>query len=471
MGVRVSVSAASALVVLTAAISGQEWSRFRGPNGSGVSSSTEVPVHFGPDANLDWKAEVPFSTSSPILTEDVVYLTGSNESHLIVMCLEREDGGERWVQKLERTHPTKTHEANDSASPTPTTDGENVYAFFPELGLVSFDSEGEQRWMLPTDPFVSFYGLSGSPIVSGNRVILLCDQQQGSYLLAVDKGSGELLWKTRREGMIESWTTPVLFPEQNPTTIIAFGTYSIRGYSLETGEELWRHGGTGYTPIPSPIVAGDRLFASVAYHGEQPLPTYDSLLVHDADQDELLTPEELGKSPLGGHFGWVDADKDDLVTREEWEFCRSGMNSRDHGLYALEFEDAAEGGVTPVERWRHKRSLPEIATPILYEDVIYLFKHGGVVTTLDANTGEPRKTARLPGSGRTYNSSPIAADGKIFIGNDAGEVHVLQAGPDWKVLATNELGEEIQASPALADGILYVRTAESLFAFRSGDTP
>jgi outer membrane protein assembly factor BamB len=460
-------AAVSALLPLLASVaSSQEWTRFRGPNGSGVSSSTGLPTEFGPEKNVAWKAELPFATSSPVLTKDTVYVTASTEAKLLVLCLERSDGSTRWTRELDRAQVTEVYPANDSASPSPVTDGQNVYAFFPELGLVSYDAKGEQRWVLPLEPFVSFYGMSASPILAGDALILQCDQQQGSYLLAVDKNTGKELWKTERTGMIESWATPVLYPTDAPTTAVVFGTYLVCGYSLATGAETWRMKGLGYTPVCSPIVEGDRVFACVPNHAEQPLPKFDSLIDGmDANEDGMLSAEELGESPLGEHFGWADADKDELITVDEWAFVRAGMSNSDYGLVAIDLEKGAEG-IAPVEAWRYKRALPSISTPLLYDGIIYLTKDGGIVTTLDAGTGEVAKSERVQHGGSEFYPSPVAADGRVYVASNAGDVTVLKAGGEWEILAVNSLGEEIQACPAIADGALYIRTRTALYCFR-----
>ena len=382
------------------------------------------------------------------------------------MCLDRTDGSQRWKRELDRAHPTEVYPANDSASPTPVTDGANVYAFFPELGLVSFDAAGELRWTHPLGPFVSFYGMSSSPILAGDMLIQLCDQQQGSFLLAVDAKTGEELWKTERTGMIECWTTPVLFPADSPTSLIVLGTYFLCGYDLETGAETWRRDGLGYTPVCSPLVDGDRVFASVPNHAEQPMPSFDSVLADsDEDEDGKLTKAEVEGSWVIEHFGWVDANKDDIIDADEWAFIVAGMSNRDYGLVAVDL-DQQEDGVVPVESWRHKRSLPEIATPLLYDGVIYLAKNGGVVTSLDAGTGDVLKSERIRNGGSEFYPSPVAADGKVYMASNAGEVTVLKAQGEWEILAVNDIGEEIQASPAIADGALFIRTKQSLFCFQ-----
>ncbi len=449
----------------------QGWSRFRGPNGSGTSETTGLPSSFGPEENLRWRTAVAPGLSSPVLGDGTVFLTAADELGLLVECIDSEKGDLRWERRIERTHKLEVFPANGSATPSPTTDGQNVYAFFPEFGLVSFDAKGEERWRLPLGPFVSFYGMAASPILAADALLLLCDQQQGSYLLAVDAAKGMVRWRTERQGMIESWTTPVLLPTgADPKTIVVFGSFFVCGYSVQSGKELWRHGGLGYTPVCSPVVGGadgSRVFASVPFHAEEPMPEFAGLSgSFDADKDGKLTKAELSASEIVGHFGWVDANKDAFIDQKEWDFVNAGMSSRDYGLVAFEWASDAKG---LKELWRYKRGLPSIATPLLLNDVLYLVKHGGMLTTLDTATGDTLAFERLKDGEGDYDASPVSADGKVFLANTEGRVIVIAAGREPKVLARCELGEAIHATPAIGNGAIFVRTEKSLYCFARTD--
>lgn len=450
----------------------QGWSRFRGPNGTGTSDATGLPTSFGPQENLRWRTPLPAGHSSPVLGQDAAFLTGADEQGLLVLCLESKTGAVRWERRLERARVQEVYPANGSATPSPTTDGTNVYAFFPELGLVSFDAAGRERWRLPLGPFVSFYGLAGSPILAADSLVILCDQQQGSFLLCVDAATGAVRWRTERKGLIESWTTPILYPSASaPRAIVVLGSFFLCAYSLETGAELWRQGGLGYTPVCSPLLGGEPgdalLFASVPFHAEQPLPGFETLTAsYDADKDGKLTPGELGESELGGHFGWVDADKDALIDAREWAFVRDGMSSKDYGMVA--FRVGAEGREL-TELWRHKRGLPSIATPLLADGLLYLVKEGGLLTVLDAGSGTELAFQRLEGAAGQYEASPVAADGKVFLASTEGRISVLAAGHEPRVLDQADLGEPIHATPAIGDGALFVRTEQALYCFGSSE--
>jgi len=438
----------------------QEWPRFRGPNGSGVAAESELPTSFGPEENVGWRSDVPFGSSSPVLTETTVVVTGADKDNLYVMALDRESGEEAWTHVIERERTMEIYSANDSASPSPVSDGQNVYAFLPEVGLLSFDSMGEERWRLPLGPFINFYGMSGSPVLAGGTVVLLCDQQQDSFIVGVDAATGKQRWRTEREGIIESWTTPVVYPAEAPTEVIVFGTYFLISYSLETGAELWRMKGFGYTPVCSPTLAGDVLYVSVPDHAEAGIPDWASASAADANGNQQLERSEM-QGPMAEHFGWMDVDKDDVITKAEWNAAYDGMNSKDFGLAAIDL--SGEDG--PVELWRYRKALPSIASPLLYDGVLYLTRDGGLVTLIDAASGELLGRERLPdGMGQCW-PSPVAAGGKIFVANNAGQIAVVAAGAEWKVLKTNDLGEDCLSTPAIGGDALFVRTRSALWSF------
>ena len=447
----------------------QEWSRFRGPNGSGVSAARNLPEAIGPQQNVRWRRPFSAGHSSPVLGNDAVFLTAADEEGLTVAAVVQATGELRWQRRLERAHRQEVFPANGSATPSPVTDGSNVYVFFPELGLAAFNAAGEDRWRLPLGPFHSFYGMAASPVLAGDTLVLLCDQQQGSFLLGVETATGKEKWRTARTGQIESWTTPVLYPSAEPRSLLAFGTFRAASYALATGVEEWSVGSLGYTPVCSPVLwerpEGARLFTSVPFHAEGgAMQGFAAMSAQfDKDQDARLTKAELAGSGYDEHFGWADADRDGTITEPEWTFIAEGMSSRDYGLVAF-----ALGEKAPKELWRAKRGLPAIATPLLLDGLLYLVKSGGMLTLLDAESGEEVAFQRLEGGGE-YDASPVAGEGKVYLASQEGRLTVLAAGPEPKVLSTSELGEVIHATPAIGPGALYVRSEAALYCFGKPD--
>ena len=172
----------------------REWLQFRGPNGTGVAEGVTLPAEFGPNKNLVWKTPVPFARSSPVVTADRIFLTASEGDKLITLALDRKTGKILWRRDVVRPRHMPIFKANDAASPSPVSDGKNVFAFFAELGLISYGPDGKERWRVPLGPFNSFYGMGGSPVLAGNTLVMVCDHRTDSFIIAVDARDGRLLW-------------------------------------------------------------------------------------------------------------------------------------------------------------------------------------------------------------------------------------------------------------------------------------
>ena len=241
---------AIAVFFIATLASAEDWPRFRGPQGSGTSDSTGLPAEFGPGKNLVWRVAVPRGRSSPIVVKDRVYLTALDGETLVTLALDRNTGATAWRREIRRDHAHKVYVGNDTATPTLASDGQSLYAFFPDLGLVSFDLAGKERWRLPLGPFDSFYGISSSPVVLGDTVALVVDQPRGAFVLAVDKDTGRVRWRTERKQVTsEGFSTPTFYaPERGKPQLIATGAYRVDAYDLETGENLWWIGKPGRLP-------------------------------------------------------------------------------------------------------------------------------------------------------------------------------------------------------------------------------
>jgi len=457
----------SLLLVATIAVSAvnaqEAWSRFRGANGSGIHSGHSVLAKLTAETKPQWRKEVPFGRSSPIVVGELIVLTASDKDFLLVHALHA-NGEVAWSTKLERKHRDARYKDNDSASASPASDGESVYAFFPELGLVALDLKGKVRWQRELPKFDSFYGMSSSPVVAGQHVVLQCDQESGSYLLAVDKVSGEIAWRVERPSADPSWCTPVVQSvADKPSSLVLFSSFEVTGINLTDGSNAWKVAPVGTGPVCSPVVAGSRLFVCVKYHADEPMADFQSISATlDKDKNGRITMAEAAGTWLVEHFGWIDEDEDDVLVEAEWTAARKTLMNRDHGLVAFDIKDPKACR----ELWRSRRSLPEIATPIVYRDVLYTVMNGGVMSALDAATGKVLKKGRLEGANEEFYASPIAADGKLCFASHEGKLVVVDAGANWTVKAIIDLKETLEASPAFAaDGSLLVRTAAALYRF------
>jgi outer membrane protein assembly factor BamB len=200
----------------------EDWSQFRGPNGTGVSTTTGVPAAFGPSKNVLWKTALPPGHSSPVLTNDRIFVTAHNNQQLLVICLDRKTGKILWQREAPRAQTGRLQNVNGPASPSPVTDGTNVYVFFQDFGVLSYDGKGKERWRLPLGPFNMFYGFGASPILVDDKVILPVDQDNpASYLIAVNKNTGKVSWKVERPIVISGYSTPIVYaPKDGPKQIV-----------------------------------------------------------------------------------------------------------------------------------------------------------------------------------------------------------------------------------------------------------
>jgi outer membrane protein assembly factor BamB len=446
------------------------WSRFRGPNGSGIANVADLPAEFGPEDAVIWRQAVPRGKSSPVLGERHVFLTAAEAGELVVLAYDRATGALAWRVAIEPDNEADLHPDNDGAVATPATDGENVFVVFATLGVVALNGEGQELWRRPVGPLDSFYGHSASPVLAGDTLVMLFDQRSGSHLLGLDRLTGRELWRRERLARVPSWSTPILYPsDEQPEQILVAGSTWLDAYALETGEPFWELPGLGYWPIASPAVDGGVLVAAAPDQAGAPPETFEAVLSQgDANGDGRMSRDELLGLPrystLGIHYAFGDVDDDGHWTRAEYDAVFTEAFTEEYGAVGIRLP--ASGSVEePTVIWRDQRAVPYHATPIMIEGLVYLIADNGIVSVLDRDTGELLRRERLSRAGTNVSSSPVLGDGKIYIATADGELYVLRAGADWEVLATNDLAEPMYATPALAPGRIFVRTDGHLYAF------
>jgi outer membrane protein assembly factor BamB len=459
--------------LLCVVLSAADWPQFRGPNGSGVADGSPLPTEFSPQKNMAWKTAIPPGHSSPVLTETRIFLTAAENEKLFTLSLDRATGKILWRREAPRPRKEEFQPTNSPASPSPATDGQNVYVFFGDFGLISYSADGTERWKLPLGPFNNQNGHGSSPILAGKMVILICDQDTDSYLLAVDQVTGRIRWKTPRPDSTRGYATPALYqPKDAPAELIVPGAFQIVSYSLSTGERLWWIRGMAWQLKSVPLIDGNVIYVSGWETGGDTEPPPDvltwqeALAKCDTNHDGRISRAE-GPFKSEGSFHDTDLDRDGSVDEREWNFYRARKASQNN---IVAIRAGGKGDVTDTHvLWRFRKSIPNIPSPLLYRDVLFLIKEGGIFTSLDPKTGAVFKQARLAGALGQYWSSPVAGDGKIYVSNQEGEVTVLKASPEWEILAINHLDDEIFATPAIDQGRIYLRTRGTLYCFTRYD--
>jgi outer membrane protein assembly factor BamB len=395
-----------------------------------------------------WKVPIPgLSVSSPIVWGDRVFvvtavssdpeketfrhgLYGDVEPHADtskhawkVYALDKRTGKIIWERTAHEGVPkTKRHPKSSQASSTPATDGTHVAAFFGSEGLYTYDFNGKLLWKKDLgilnagwfyDPDYE-WGIASSPIIYKDRVIVQCDIQKNSFVAAFDLKTGKEIWRTMRDE-IPSWGTPTVYEGKEQAQIITHATNFIRSYDATTGKELWRLGPNSEVTAPTPFVAHDLIYVTNGYRIIQPI--------------YAIKPTAQGDISLKG-----DATSSEHIA------------------------------------WSMKQGGPYMPTPLVYGDYFYTTNNSGILTVYDARTGERIYRQRI-GSGGAYSASVVAADDKIYFSSEDGEIFVVKAGPKYELLASNPMGEVLMATPAISDGVLYVRGLKHLFAVAEQSAP
>ncbi len=469
------------------------WPQFRGPDGSGVAENGRIPLQFGPTENLLWRAELPPGHSSPCVWGNRIFLTGfdAETKTLKMICLRRSDGSQLWEQDAPAKEIEKVHRTSSPASATPVADTERVYFYFGSCGLICLSHEGEEVWHHDLPLAQKFNGSGTSPALAGNLLLINREGKGEHFLLALDRESGEIVWKAQHPN-----TSPQDMGHGGEATPLVCGgivvvhrSGQVVAYNLADGQLQWTVS-VSTTGCASPVLAEDAVYVAAWNNfGEEDqmveLPSFNELKEkYDADEDGLIDRDELPEDfaitqrpeldkNLGGNIGIglvfssIDIGKDNAISRLEWWGSRlifkQIVKSMKHGLVAIRL-----GGSGDVSKshllWRAEKNVPEVPSPLVHDGRLYALRNGGVLSCFAADSGELLYRKRL-GAGGGYFSSPLAVDGKILAASGEGVITLIQAGDEFQVLAKNDLGEPIFATPAVVEDTLYVRTLEGMYAF------
>ncbi len=462
------------------------WPQFRGPNASGLAAEGQnPPVEFGPKQNVLWKTPVPLGHSSPCIWGDHIFLTGfdKEKKELQVFCIERSSGNIRWRKIVPAEEIEKVHSISSPATATPATDGERVYVYFGSFGLVCYDFAGTQQWTVPLPVAKTMrFGHGTSPIVSGELVILNRDEPNVSFPLAVDRKSGKTVWKRIGRPERLSHSTPVVWGKQ----LVIHQWPWLVAYNAVDGARIWSVLLTT-TGTSTPVIGNNVLFVGAWTNFGEPdlrakLPDFKTLVKqYDKNGDMQISKSEFPDDLAIAHrpeieniedahiylpwYRGFDSSKDGLLDETEWKriVAWSLRPKKEHGLAAI--KPGGKDDVTGTHvLWQEKRSVANVPSPLYYDGRVYMIKNGGTVSCMDAESGKLLFRERLGASG-LYCSSPICANGRIYIASTKGVITVFESGETLQVLARNDLEESIFATPAVVENKLYVRTVKHMYAF------
>ena len=434
------------LILASVTFGGENWPQFRGDGALGVSSNKNLPVKWSGTNNIQWQTDVAGrGWSSPVVWGNRIFLTtvvnhgkseeikrglyfGGNrpqppttQHEWKILCLDLSSGKVAWEKTVKKAVPeTAIHLKSSFASETPVTDGKHVYAYFGQVGLFCFTLDGKEVWSHKVPPVKTRYGwgTAASPVLHKDRIYIVNDNDDGSYLLALDKQSGNEIWRVKRDEK-SNWSTPYVWQNSQRTEIITPGTGKFRSYDLD-GKLLYEFGGGSSITIATPYSKFGLLYVSSGYIGDPKKPLF------------AIRPGAKGDISLG---------------KEETS-----------NKYVV---------------WCQKKVAPYNPTTLVYGDMIYVLLDRGFLSCFDAKTGqEIYGRQRLPG-GRAFTTSPWAYDGKIFCLNEFGKTYVIKAGREFKLLHTNSFTEEelCMATPAIAGNKLIIRTEHRLYCIKKGAKP
>jgi outer membrane protein assembly factor BamB len=448
-----------------------EWGGFRGNNGCGVAESEQLPDTLNPEESALWRVEIPAGYSSPVVAGDSIYLTASEGAKLLTLSIDRESGEENWRQELP-FDGTRVG-MNSSAAPSPVTDGEQVYVLFHAIGVVAYTIDGDEVWKKEMDSFAIPHGMSTSPLVHGEKLVVLVDQDTDAHLMALDKTTGKEIWNVERPGVTHSYSTPAIYaPEKGPAQVIVSGAYQISSYSLDTGEKLWWVNGSAWQTKAVPVIVGDVCIVNAymvpsAEFGMPHLPAWeDALAEHDANGDGKIEPSEWQHDMLQQAWFIFDLDDDGYLGTTDYEYLSSSATATG-GLFAVDM--TGKGDVTEshvVWRYDDRRGLPDCPSPLAYDGLVYMIKEGGLFTAMDPKSGEVVKQGRV-GQPDQYFASPVAAAGKIITASQSGQLAIVEAGAEWKVVSVHDLQEDVWSTPAIAGEHVIVRSQDALYCFQN----
>jgi outer membrane protein assembly factor BamB len=394
----------------------ENWPGFRGPTRQGISTETGLPLQWSTNANVVWKTAIPGeSWSSPVVWNDHVFVTTATDNGTAcrVLAIDRNSGQVLWDREVFKQVPRRKEARNTYATPTPVTDGQRIYAVFGDGSFVALDFQGAVVWTNRDFPFYGQHGLGTSPILWEDLLIMPRDgSSEGenkkvgwqipwdqSFLLALDKNTGQLRWKTGRGLSRISHVVPNIWLDPSgPAQVISSAGDVVQGFMAKTGERVWSSENKGESPVPAMVLGDGLAFTAAGWGGRQSIKAF-----------RLGGKGELAESNLA---------------------------------------------------WEQSKGMPHIPSYLYLKPFLYAITEGGIALCLKGDSGEIAWQERVGGN---HSASPVSAEGRIYLISDEGDTTIIEAGPEFKVLAKNSLLEKVQASMAVSGRRLFIRTEKHLY--------
>jgi outer membrane protein assembly factor BamB len=459
-------------------------------NCSGIAApDQDPPITFGPEQNVLWKITLPEGHSSPCIWGNYIFMTGfEKEGKLLKMfCINRKEGTIKWEENISVEEFEKVSPLSNPATATPATDGERVYFYFSSYGILCYDFNGKLQWQLPVLVPKSRHGMGTSPIVTGDLVILNCfGHLNDPRLLAINKYDGSTVWKyslpEQNNYSGDSYATPVIYEDQ----VIIYTSENVAGYNIETGDRIWIFNIGVEDAVCTPVIGKDILY-TVSFSSignpvmRSQFPYFPELISqYDVDKDWMIDKNEIKdiqliqypekpevslRVSMIDYFGMWDKNNNEHIDSTEWRVMDEFMESfyMKQGIKAIKLGGQGDVSLNNFI-WGHSEQASHIPSPLYYNNFVYVIRDGGIISCFHSESGELLYQERLGVAG-AYFSSPVAASGRIYIASRNGIVTVIEAGDHLNILAKNDLGDIITATPAVVDNKLYIRTARFLYAF------
>jgi outer membrane protein assembly factor BamB len=443
---------------------------FRADKGVGHAVG-RLPEDFSAPESLNWRVPLDGGHSTPIVEGGKIFVTTyrADSKELATMALDQASGKVLWRNPIVPERVEETHPIGSPATATVACDGKRVYAFFGSAGLFCYDLDGKRIWEQRMGPFRDEYGAGSSPILFDGKIVLNQDHDVDSFLIAYDCATGRQVWKTARPDAVRSYSTPGIWTNNGKPELVVAGALQLTAYDPANGEKIWWTSGLARIVIPTPVTSGGMIYMASWAPGGDPgkriaLPTWaDALNKWDSDHDGKLAKAEIDDRDVLERFFRMDLNQDGFLNQQEWERHAAVFRRAQNAVLAIQPKGRGELPDSAVV-WKHGRGVPYVATPVLDHGILWMVKDGGIVTKLDAASGNLLQEERVPAVGN-YFASPVAGDGKVYFASEPGTMSVVSAEKEWRVISSRDFHEKIYATPALVGNHIYLRTEEALYCF------